>query len=300
MSPRTARQAPDIMLECTGQVWYAERQRHGTHFMNYDIEPQKAITFIKAFLADYLATSGLNGYVVGLSGGIDSALSASLAVAAVGPAKVLAVFMPYRTSSADSRNEALNLVQLLGIEHREVDISPMIDAYFGRITEPLRTRAGNKMARERMTVLFDIAHETQRLVLGTGNRTEFCLGYTTLYGDSACSVNPIGELYKTEVRLLARLIGVPDAIIAKTPTADLWADQTDEGEIGVMYDEIDAVLKRIVDQGERSMAALERDGLGRDRVERVVQWLNRNSFKRVPPPVAELGWKPVPGHIHLT
>jgi NAD+ synthase len=298
MFPGCARQASDIMLECTSRVSYAEP--HGTHFMNYDFDPKKAITFIKAFLADYLAASGLNGYVVGLSGGIDSTLSASLAVAAVGPGKVLAVLMPYRTSSADSRNDALDLVRRLGIEHREIDISPMIDAYFGGMTEPLRARAGNKMARERMAVLFDIAHETRRLVLGTGNRTEFCLGYTTLFGDSACSLNPIGELYKTEVRQLAHLMRVPEAIIAKTPTADLWADQTDEGEIGVMYDEIDIILRRIVDDGERSIAALTREGLNREKIERVVQWLNRNAFKRVPPPVAAFGRKPVPGHIHLT
>jgi NAD+ synthase len=268
--------------------------------MSYAFDPKKAITFITDFLSRQLTASGLDGYVVGLSGGIDSALSASLAVAAVGPERVLAVFMPYRTSSLDSQTDALNLISHLGIEHRQVDISPMIDAYFTRITEPLRTRAGNKMARERMAVLFDLAHETRRLVLGTGNRTEFCLGYTTLFGDSACSVNPIGELYKTEVRLLARAMGVPESIISKPPTADLWADQTDEGEIGVMYDEIDAILRRIVDEGERSMAALGQEGLKREQVERVVQWLNRNSFKRIPPPVAALGRSPVPSNIRLT
>lgn len=268
--------------------------------MSYTFDPKKAITFAEDFLSEQLASSGLDGYVIGLSGGIDSALSASLAVAAVGPKRVLAVLLPYRTSSANSQTDALNLLSHLGIEHRLVDISPMIDAYFDRITEPLRIRAGNKMARERMAVLFDIAHETRRLVLGTGNRTEFCLGYTTLHGDSACSVNPIGEFYKTEVRLLARAMGVPKSIISKPPTADLWADQTDEGEIGVMYDEIDAILRRIVDDGERSMAVLAQEGLKREQVERVVHWMNQNSFKRVPPPVAALGRSPVPSHIHLT
>jgi NAD+ synthase len=268
--------------------------------MSYEFDPQKAITFIKDFLSRQLAASGLDGYVVGLSGGVDSALSASLAVAAVGPRQVLAVLMPYRTSSSGSRADALNLASHLGIEHREVDISPMIDAYFTRVAEPLRVRAGNKMARERMAILFDIAHETRRLVLGTGNRTEFCLGYTTLYGDSACSVNPIGELYKTEVRLLARAMGVPESVISKTPTADLWPEQTDEGEIGVTYDEIDVILRRIVDEGERSMAVLAREGLKREQIERVVRWINQNSFKRIPPPVAALGRAPVPGEIRLT
>jgi NAD+ synthase len=268
--------------------------------MSYAFDPKKAITFIRDFLSEQLAASGLDGYVVGLSGGIDSALSTSLAVAAVGPKRVLAVLMPYRTSSADSRADALKLVNHLGIEHRELDISPMIDAYFPRITEPLRVRAGNKMARERMAVLFDIAHETRQLVLGTGNRTEFCLGYTTVYGDSACSVNPIGELYKTEVRLLSRAMGVPESIISKTPTADLWADQTDEGEIGVMYDEIDVILRRIVDEGERSLAVLVSEGLEREQVECVVRWINKNSFKRIPPPIAALGRAQVPSQIRLT
>lgn len=268
--------------------------------MSYKFEPDKAITLIKEFLAEYLAGSGQDGYVIGLSGGIDSSLSASLAVAAVGPKRVLGVLMPYRTSSPDSREDALKMVRHLGIEYREVDISPMLDAYFPESTDSLRVRIGNKMARERMTILFDIAHETRRLVLGTGNRTEFCLGYTTVYGDSACSVNPIGELYKTEVRLLSRALGLPESIIAKPPTADLWADQTDEGDIGVTYEDIDIILRRIVDDGERSLTVLVREGLKREQVERVVRWINRNSFKRLPPPVASFGRGEVPRQIQVS
>lgn len=267
--------------------------------MSYEFEPEKAITFIKTFLVRQLSASGLDGYVIGLSGGIDSALSASLAVAAVGPGAVLAVLMPYRTSARSSKNDALKLVKQLGIGHREVDISPMIDAYFHTIDTALRVRAGNKMARERMSIVFDIAHQTNRLVLGTGNRTEVCLGYTTLFGDSACSVNPIGELYKTEVRLLARRMDIPATIITKTPTADLWTDQTDEGEIGVTYDQIDIILGRIVDDGETSLAALEKEGLKREHVERVIQLLNRNFFKRSLPAVASIGRARIPDRITL-
>jgi NAD+ synthase len=196
--------------------------------------------------------------------------------------------------------DALTLITKLGIQHEVVDISPMIDAYFPQIDPSVRLRAGNKMARERMSILFDIAHKMNRLVLGTGNRTEICLGYTTLFGDSACSVNPIGELYKTQVRLLSRELGVPERILTKAPTADLWDNQTDEGEIGVSYDEIDRILLEIVDGEERSISALTAKGLNQADVSRVVSMLNRNAFKRSLPPVAPLGRGPVPDYIQLS
>ncbi len=268
--------------------------------MSYHFDSEKAITSIKEFIRSSLADSGLDGYVIGLSGGIDSALSASLAVAAVGREKILGVMMPYRTSADNSRADALELIGKLGLEYRSVDISPMIDAYYDRIEDALRVRAGNKMARERMSILFDLAHQTHRLVLGTGNRTEFCLGYTTLFGDAACSVNPIGELYKTEVRILARELGVPVSILNKPPTADLWASQTDEGEIGVSYEEIDAILQKIVDEKVTSRNDLELAGLNLDSVNRVVALLTRNAFKRALPPVGSLGRGPVPASIALT
>jgi NAD+ synthase len=267
--------------------------------MAYTFDAHKALTTARRFLTGKLLESGLSGYVIGLSGGIDSAVSASLAVAAVGREKVLAVLMPYRSSSADSLDDARALVEQLGIESREVDISPMIDAYFDEIGSDERIRAGNKMARERMSVLFDIAHETQRLVLGTGNRTEFCLGYTTLFGDSACSLNPIGELYKTEVRRVATLLGVPKSIIDKTPSADLWVDQTDEGEIGVTYEQIDRILIQIVDEGISSLSELEGQGLSNADISRVVSLMNRNAFKRFPPEIAPLGKVAVPRRVQL-
>lgn len=267
--------------------------------MTDKIDFQNTLKTISRFLVGQLNLSSLSGYVVGLSGGIDSALSATLAVKAVGAEKVFGVLMPYKTSSEDSRSDAVKLVQQLGIDHRVVDISPMIDAYFDGIDDTMRIRAGNKMARERMSILFDIAHQKGCLVLGTGNRTEICLGYTTLFGDSACSANPIGDLYKTEIRQLAVHLGVPESIVTKAPSADLWADQTDEGEIGVTYDEIDGILRRIVDEGERSIAALEKEGFGAVSISRVVSFLNRNAFKRSLPPVAPLGRAAVPAYIEL-
>jgi NAD+ synthase len=267
--------------------------------MKRTVDPQQAITTMKRFLTGKLLQSGMGGYVVGLSGGIDSALSTVLAVEAVGADKVLAVLMPYRTSSEDSVADAQKLVDRLGIEHRTIDISPMIDAYFRTIDKSLILRAGNKMARERMSILFDVAQETGRLVLGTGNRTEIALGYTTWFGDSACSLNPIGQLYKTEVRLLARELGIPDSIIEKAPSADLWMGQTDEGEIGVTYDQIDALLERILDDGETSMSALENEGFRTADISRVLSLVNRNAFKRRLPDVAPLGRGEIPEAIRI-
>ena len=264
------------------------------------IDLETAKTTIRRFIKGKLLQAGSNGYVLGLSGGVDSSLAAALAVEAVGPEKVLGVFMPYKTSSESSITDAELLVKHLGIEHRQVDISAMIDAYFANIDDSLKIRAGNKMARERMAILFDIAQETGRLVLGTGNRTESCLGYTTWYGDSACSINPVGELYKTEIRGMAELVGLPEQIITKTPSADLWAGQTDEDEIGVTYDTIDKILKRIVDENFLSISSLVKEGFDSRDISRVVSLLNLNSFKRRQPDVAPLGRSLVPDYIELS
>jgi NAD+ synthase len=267
--------------------------------MSHQFDADKAITTSKRFLVGKLNQSGLAGYVIGLSGGIDSAVSVSLAVAAVGREKVYGLLMPYRTSSAHSVEDATHHAKQLGIEFTTVEISPMIDAYFGTIDESMRVRAGNKMARERMSILFDYAHKMNRLVLGTGNRTEICLGYTTWYGDAACSLNPIGEMYKTEVREVARILGVPPAIIAKHPTADLWEGQTDEGEIGVTYERIDQLLMLMVDRGLTSMSELEKAGFAKTEISRIVSLINRNAFKRSMPEIAPLGRADIPSHIQI-
>ncbi|MDH4155929.1 MAG: NAD+ synthase [candidate division Zixibacteria bacterium] len=267
--------------------------------MDSDFNSARAIITIKRFIKGKMLQSGRDGYVVGLSGGLDSAVAASLAVQAVGREKLLAVLMPYRTSSPNSSRDALALAENLGIDHRRVDITPMIDAYFPEINPQNRIRAGNKMARERMSILFDIAHEMDRLVLGTGNRTEICLGYTTWYGDSACSINPIGELYKTEVRALAAELDIPRSIVDKIPTADLWHDQSDEGEIGVAYETIDALLKRLVEGSVRSMSALEKEGFSATDMSRIVSLMNRYSFKRRLPDIAPLGKLPIPDEIQF-
>lgn len=260
---------------------------------------EEQIDIIKRFLIDKLTESDAEGYVVGLSGGIDSAVSATLAVAAVGKERVVGVMMPYKTSSPDSLTDAGELAGKLSIEHRKIDISPMIDAYYPEITKDVQLRAGNKMARERMSILFDIAFETNRLVLGTGNRTEICLGYTTWYGDAACSVNPIGQLYKQEIFALAARLDVPPSIRSKAPSADLWTNQTDEDEIGLRYEIIDRLLGRIVDDSVRSMAALKKDSFNEHDIERVVTLLNRNAFKRRMPDIPSLGRTAIPDKIEM-
>ncbi len=267
--------------------------------MTSRFDPEKAIKTIQQFISDQLELSGLSGFVVGLSGGIDSAVSCAMAARAVGTEKVLALSMPYRASSEASRTDAALLAEQCGIEMRTIDISPMIDAYYDLIDEPLRLRAGNKMARERMSVLFDVAFQMNRLVLGTGNRTEIALGYTTLYGDAACSVNPIGELYKTELRAIAALIGLPVSIRTKAPSADLWVGQTDEGEIGLSYEQIDRSLKLLIDENITSLTMLTKHGASETEATRVVELINRNHFKRSLPPVASLGQRPIPDHISL-
>jgi NAD+ synthase len=267
--------------------------------MSHQIDPDKSVASIKRFLSTRLSQSGLAGFVIGLSGGIDSAVSAALAIEAVGRDKVFGVLMPYRTSSRSSIDDATLFARQLGIESQTIDISPMIDAYFGQIDDSMRVRAGNKMARERMSILFDIAHKLNRLVLGTSNRTEICLGYTTWFGDSACSVNPVGELYKTDVRKVARILRVPPAIIAKHPTADLWVGQTDEGEIGVTYERIDQLLALIIDRGVTSQSDLQTAGFKRTEIDRVVELVNRNAFKRRLPDIAPLGRGDIPDHVNL-
>ena len=184
------------------------------------IDEQTIASKLESFTREKLELSGTDGYVIGLSGGIDSALSASIAVKACGSEKLFGYLMPYKHSSSASVDDAKELAEKLKIKTEQVDISPMISAYYKNIDQINPVQLGNKMARERMSILFDRAFASNRLVLGTSNRTEICLGYGTWFGDVACSVNPIGMLYKTEIRQLAKYYGVPDSIITKPPTAD--------------------------------------------------------------------------------
>jgi NAD+ synthase len=257
------------------------------------IDPAAAQEICSSFLRDQLLASGHRNLVVGLSGGIDSAVAAGLAVAALGADRVRGIMMPYATSSAASLVDAQAVADRLGLVVEKVDITPMADAFLAGVPAGERVRRGNVMARCRMVVLYDRSARDDALVLGTGNRTEGLLGYTTMYGDNACALNPIGQLYKTEVRLLAAHMGLPDAVLTKAPSADLWEGQADEDELGVTYAEVDRLLHAMVDDGlgERQLAAL---GFAPDLVARVASRVGAMAFKRRLPSVAAMPGRPDP------
>lgn len=252
---------------------------------------------LEQFLALKLQESGLAGYIVGLSGGIDSSLSAAIGVRAVGVTKILGLILPYARSSHQSEKDALEFAAQYEIKTEKVEITPMIDAYIGDIRKIDPVRAGNKMARERMSILFDKAFEYHLLVLGTSNRTEISLGYGTWYGDVACSVNPIGMLYKSQVRQLARHYEISEAILTKPPTADLWPGQTDEGELGLEYDRVDNLLFMMIDRGITDRKKLNAAGFDDRFIDRAVTLLNKSYFKRHLPEIADTGLKPIPDKI---
>ncbi|MBP1692341.1 MAG: synthase [Chloroflexi bacterium] len=257
--------------------------------MNVDlsINTELARTILTRFIHSEITRSGFSRAVIALSGGIDSALSCYLAAEALGSENVLAVRMPYKTSSSDSLEHAQMVIDALGVPSITIPISGMADGLIERFPDMNSVRKGNIMARCRMIVLYDQSEVFHGLVVGTGNKTEILLGYTTLYGDSANAINPIGDLYKTQLRQLSRAIGVPAVIVEKPPTADLWLGQTDEGELGFTYAEVDQLLYLLVDQRyspEDCVAA----GFAEGFVRKVVERVRRNHFKRILPPIAKI------------
>ena len=242
---------------------------------------------LAGFIRSEITRVGYERAVIALSGGLDSALSCYLAVEALGPQNVLAVRMPYRSSSPDSLAHAQMVIDALGLPSLTVPITEMVEPLFEHFPDASNLRRGNVMARARMIVIFDQSEAFRGLVVGTGNKTEILLGYTTVYGDSACALNPLGDLYKTQVRQLARAMGVPEPIVAKPPSADLWDGQTDEGELGFTYAEVDQLLYLMVDQ-RYSPAECVQAGFDERFVHSVVERVRRNHFKRVLPPIAKL------------
>jgi NAD+ synthase len=254
------------------------------------IDTDVARRIIGEFIRGQLRQAGFERTVLGLSGGIDSALVAYLVAEAIGADRLLCVLMPYRTSAASSRGDAEEIVRRLGCASTVVDISGMVDAYFAAKdrSDASPLRRGNLMARARMSVLYDHSATWGGLVVGTSNKTEMLIGYTTLFGDSACAFAPIGDLYKSQVRQLSAAIGVPDAVVRKPPSADLWPGQTDEAEVGHTYAELDRLLFWMIDR-RRSAAELLEMGFEEGFIERVVRLVAASEFKRQVPPVAKLG-----------
>jgi NAD+ synthase len=239
------------------------------------------------FIHDEVTRVGSQRAVIGLSGGIDSAVSCALAMESLGAENVLAIRMPYKTSSPASLNDAQLLIDKLNVPNKVVEITSMVDPLFAHFPEADAKRKGNIMARARMIVLFDQSVEFNGLVIGTGNKTEILLGYSTIFGDAASALNPLGDLYKTQLRQLARTLNIPSPITDKPPSADLWLGQTDEGELGFTYEEVDKLLYALVDQRftkEEAIAA----GFGATFVETVLKRIRQNHFKRLPPLIAKL------------
>ena len=252
------------------------------------IDTDVARRVVKEFIRGQLRQAGFERAVLGLSGGIDSALVAYLVAEAIGPEHLLCVLMPFRTSSPASRADAAEVVLLLGCQSEIVEITPMVDGFYGPDSDASALRRGNFMARMRMSVLYDRSVTWGGLVVGTGNKTESLIGYTTIFGDSACAFNPVGDLYKSQVRQLAAAIGVPDRIIRKAPSADLWPGQTDEAEAEFSYPELDRLLFWRIDK-RRSVDEVVTMGFSRTLVERIDRMVAGAEFKRQVPPIAKLG-----------
>jgi NAD+ synthase len=251
------------------------------------INTDVAHTILTGFIRSEITRVGFKRAVVGLSGGIDSALSCALAAEALGPENVFAIRLPYKSSAPDSLEHAQLLIDQLGVPSETIEITDMVEPYLVRDRKMSKQRQGNIMARQRMVVLYDQSEVLKALVVGTSNKTEILLGYSTLWGDMASALNPIGDLYKTQVRQLSRAMNIPLPIIDKAPSADLWKDQTDEDELGFTYEQADKLLYLLVDQRYTVPDVIEA-GFDEGLVNTVVARIRRSQFKRLQPPIAKL------------
>ncbi len=251
------------------------------------IDLNKQIEFIVDFIQKQLSSAGFSKLIVGLSGGIDSSVTAALCVKAVGRENVYGVMLPYRKSHPDSFSDALEVAEDLGIKHELVDISPMVDSYFKKYEiDADILRKGNRMARERMCVLYDLSAKYKALVAGTGNLSELMIGYCTQYGDSACAFEPIGHIYKTEVYQMAEILSLPQSVINKKPTADLWEGQTDEDEMRITYAELDEILYQMIE-----LSTDDKDmifNFSEEKINKVKRMIKTSEFKRNMPPAPVL------------
>ena len=252
--------------------------------INNKVEIENIISFIR----EKFQEAGKTKAVIGLSGGIDSSVSAVLTQKALGEDNILGLMLPYKKSHPDSLNHAQILIEKFSIPNKIIDISPMIDAYFDNY-EPnaSKLRIGNRAARERMCVLYDYSAKIDALVVGTGNKSELYVGYLTQFGDGACAMEPIGHLYKTEVRRIANELRIPHEIIDKKPTADLWEGQTDEKEMGISYRKLDAILHQLIDL-KKDIDSIELESITKKEIKRVRNMIMKSAFKRELPDIPKL------------
>lgn len=251
------------------------------------IDEERVTSKIIDFIRDVMKGSGFERAVIGLSGGVDSSTVAYIAAQALGAQNVWGINMPYRTSTPASAEDAKLVAETLGINFMTIEITDMVDAYFKMFPDADLLRRGNMMSRQRMTVLYDQSSALKALVLGCGNKTEILLGYCTLYGDTACAMMPLGDLYKTQVWALARYLGVPERIINKVPTADLWPGQSDEAELGFKYADVDRLLYLMIDKN-MSTEQLIREGFTESFINQVSDRVKKNQYKRSLPPIPKI------------
>jgi NAD+ synthase len=255
--------------------------------LDLTINTDVARQILTGFIGSEVRRMGFTRAIINLSGGLDSALSCVLAVEALGPENVLALRLPYRSSSQDSLEHAQLVIDKFHVQSETFEITGMVEPLVNYDPKMSDKRKGNIMARARMIALYDRSEVFKALPIGTSNKTEILLGYTTMWGDMASAINPIGDLYKTQVRQLARALEVPDVILGKPPSADLWIGQTDEDELGFTYEEVDKLLYLIVDQRFSAQECVE-EGFAEKFVNDVITRIRRNQFKRMMPPIAKL------------
>lgn len=252
---------------------------------------------LTAFIKDELYKFNYKKGILGLSGGLDSTVGAFLAAKALKPSNVIGFILPYGKSFSKDVEDAQEIAQHLSLKSKTIDISPMVDSYFSKYPTQSRIEKGNKMARERMSILYDFSSREKALILGTSNKTELLLGYGTIHGDIACAINPLGDLYKTQIKQLAQYLGVPDKIIKKTPSAGLWTGQTDEKELGLTYDEIDKILFQLVDKRIPKKEIITQ-GFKSEAVEKIIRLIKNSEFKRKLPPIPKISSRTI-GHDFL-
>ncbi len=239
------------------------------------------------FLKDEVAKTGLNKVTVGLSGGLDSAVVAILCKEAFGD-NLNCVLMPSQFSSKSSTEHAIEVCEKFNIKYEIISIEPMVSAFIKNMDED-KLRIGNFSARMRMSVLYDVSSREKSLVVGTSNRSEILLGYGTIFGDIACAINPIGEIYKSDEFEFAKYLGVPESILGKAPSADLWEGQSDEEELGHTYKEMDDLLKAMIDEN-KSKDELLKLGFEETFIDKISYRVKANAFKGKLPTIAKIRW----------
>jgi len=252
----------------------------------------KAINSLTAFIQKTIHNAGYNKVVLGVSGGVDSALSAFLSVKALGADNVLLLRLPYRTSSPESLAHAQLVIEKLGTPSRTIEISAAVDAILEQFPAAEPVRRGNVMARVRMINIYDQSAAVPGLVVGTGNKTESLLGYSTIHGDGAFDFNPLADLYKVQVRQLSGELGVPEVIIKKAPSADLWEGQTDEEELGYTYDEMDKLFYLLIEEKLTPEACVEQ-GFDQDFVDSLIKRIKKYRYKSILPKSGSVGQFPL-------